>query len=209
MQVHRVGAAARSRPVTVKRVAIATRWGSGRGGAADARLSVRDPVEEGEPITPDDKDSLFIGVLRLHVANLLEPLGYAEFPSRMRDLITAPFIANERAAQTRLRQLFDSMVVRDVGGSAAPILSDPLVGGVVTRAALLTAPSPPRSTRRRFPAWPFGPSSSGSNGAWWLLPSPVTLWRRAVDYLAGNSPIRRRAAIEAGHGLCPSTAPLF
>ncbi len=137
-QVHRVAIMAGDRRVTVKRVAVATRWGSGQGGAKDARLFVRDPVEEGEPIEPEDKDSLFIGVLRLHVANLLEPLGYPEFAARLRQLIAARFAANESAAQVQLRQLFDGMPVSEVeNATAAPVPGDPLVGGVVTRAGPL------------------------------------------------------------------------
>ena len=47
-------------------------------GPTDAHLSVRDPIEEGEPHTQEEKDALFIGMLRLHIANLIKPLGHAE-----------------------------------------------------------------------------------------------------------------------------------
>jgi len=70
-QARRIDVAARGRKVTVKRIAIATRWGMATAGRADARLSVRDPVEEGEPQTQEEKDALFIGMLRLHIANLV------------------------------------------------------------------------------------------------------------------------------------------
>jgi hypothetical protein len=60
----------------------------------------------------------------------------------MHQLMEAPFPANERVTQTRLRQLFDSMPVRDLSDGAAPGLSNPLVGGVVTRAGPLDGAFP-------------------------------------------------------------------
>jgi hypothetical protein len=51
-QARRIDVTARGRKVTVKRIAIATRWGMATAGPAEALLSVRDPVEEGEPHTP-------------------------------------------------------------------------------------------------------------------------------------------------------------
>jgi hypothetical protein len=60
-QARRIDVTARGRKVTVKRIAIATRWGMATAGPADAHLSVRDPIEEGEPHTREEKDALFIG----------------------------------------------------------------------------------------------------------------------------------------------------
>lgn len=69
---------AQGRKVTVKRIAIATRWGMAVTDQADAHLPVKDPLDEGEPIEPHEKDALFIGMLRLHIANLIRPLDHAE-----------------------------------------------------------------------------------------------------------------------------------
>lgn len=55
-----------------KRIAIATRWGNASAGPSDALISVRDPIDEGEPINAKDKDALFVGLLRLHIANLIK-----------------------------------------------------------------------------------------------------------------------------------------
>ena len=66
-QARRIDVTARGHKVTVKRIAIATRWGMATAGPADARLSVRDPVEEGEPHTQEEKDAqetMFICVSR-------------------------------------------------------------------------------------------------------------------------------------------------
>jgi hypothetical protein len=120
LQACRVDLKAGNRKLTVKRLAIATRWGSAQGGATEARLSVKDPEEEGDAVSPEDKDAYFIGLLRRHVANLLEPLGYGEFAARLRELTTARSAANERNAHTRARQAFDSMPVREVSDGAAP-----------------------------------------------------------------------------------------
>ena len=45
-QAQRIDVTARGRKVTIKRVAIATRWGAASSGPAQAYLSVRDPVDE-------------------------------------------------------------------------------------------------------------------------------------------------------------------
>jgi len=63
-QAGRINITAHGRKVTVKRVAIATRWGMAAGGPTKARLWVRDPTDEGEPIDPQEKDALFIGLLQ-------------------------------------------------------------------------------------------------------------------------------------------------
>jgi hypothetical protein len=57
-QAQRIDMTARGRKVTIKRVAIATRWGAALNGQAQAYLSVRDPVDEGEPIDAEDKDAV-------------------------------------------------------------------------------------------------------------------------------------------------------
>ena len=51
-QAGRIDITAQGRKVTVKRIAIATRWGMAVAGPADAHLSVQDAVDDGEPIEP-------------------------------------------------------------------------------------------------------------------------------------------------------------
>ena len=80
-QAGRIDITAQGRKVTVKRIAIATRWGMASAGLADAHLSVQDPIDEGEPIEPVEKDALFVGLLRLHIVNLIRPLGHVELAS--------------------------------------------------------------------------------------------------------------------------------
>lgn len=85
-QARRIDVTVRGHKVGVKRIAIATRWGMATAGPADARLSVRDPIEEGEPHTQEEKDALFIGMLRPHIANLIKPLGHVELAGALRSL---------------------------------------------------------------------------------------------------------------------------
>lgn len=135
-QARRIDVTARGRKVTVKRIAIATRWGMATAGPADARLSVRDPVEEGEPHTQEEKDALFVGMLRLHIANLIKPLGHAELADALRGLTLQSFPRRLQGETQRARSLLDASAVRDVDKASAAM--DGLIGGIVTRAGPLT-----------------------------------------------------------------------
>ena len=135
-QARRIDVTARGRKVTVKRIAIATRWGMATAGPAEALLSVRDPVEEGEPHTEEEKDALFIGMLRLHIANLIKPLGHAELADALRGLTLQSFPQRLQGETRRARSLLDASPVRDVDKASAAM--DGLIGGIVTRAGPLT-----------------------------------------------------------------------
>ncbi len=135
-QARRIDVTARGRKVTVKRIAIATRWGMATAGPADAHLSVRDPVEEGEPHTQEEKDALFIGMLRLHIANLIEPLGHTELADALRGLTLQSFPRRLQGETQRARSLLDASPVRDVDKASTAM--DGLIGGIVTRAGPLT-----------------------------------------------------------------------
>lgn len=130
-QAGRIDITAGGRKVTVKRIAIATRWGMAAPNPTDAHLSVRDPVDEGEPIKPEEKDALFIGLLRLHIANLIKSLGHAELASALRDLTHQPFARRLQGDLQRARALLDATPVREVEKATA---MGGLIGGIVTRA---------------------------------------------------------------------------
>jgi hypothetical protein len=134
-QAGRVNLTARGRKVTVKRIAIATRWGMAAAGPADAHLSVRDPVDEGEPIEPAEKDALFIGLLRLHIANLIKPLGHGELAATLRRLTQQPFARRLQDDLGRARAMLDAAPVREVEKADA---MGGLIGGIVTRAGPVT-----------------------------------------------------------------------
>lgn len=134
-QAGRIDITAQGHKVTVKRIAIATRWGMAVAGPADAHLSVRDPVDEGEPIAPEDKNALFVGLLRLHIANLIKPLGHAELAATLHRLTYQPFAGRLQDDLGRARTLLDATPVREVEKASA---IGGLVGGVVTRAGPVT-----------------------------------------------------------------------
>ena len=82
-------------PVTVKRLAIVTRWGVATGEPLVPQMSVRDPIDEGEPISRDVEDAIFVGLFRHHLANLLTPLGHAALADSLRHLASADSDSNE------------------------------------------------------------------------------------------------------------------
>ena len=90
-QAGRIDVTAQGRRVTVKRIAIATRWGMAVGGPTDPHLSVKDPLDEGETLEPHERDALFIGLLRLHIANLIRQLGHVELADALYRLTRQPF----------------------------------------------------------------------------------------------------------------------
>lgn len=134
-QAGRIDVTVKGRRVTVKRIAVATRWGVADSNSDDAYLSVRDPIDEGDPIDPQDKDSPFIGMLRLHVAGMIEPLGHTELAQALRTLTRQTFPRPLRDAAARAHAALNNAPVgqvekaHDIGG---------LVGGIVTRAGPIT-----------------------------------------------------------------------
>lgn len=134
-QAGRIDVTVKGRRVTVKRIAVATRWGVANSNPADAYLSVRDPIDEGDPIDPQDKDAPFIGLLRLHVANMIEPLGHAELAQALRTLTRQTFPRPLRDAAARARAVLDNAPIGQVEKGQD---IDGLVGGIVTRAGPIT-----------------------------------------------------------------------
>jgi hypothetical protein len=134
-QAGRIDVTAQDRKVSVKRIAIATRWGMAAAGPADAYLSARDPVDEGDPIDSTDKDTLFIGLLRLHIANLIKPLGHAELAGALRRLTHQPFARRLQDDLNLARTLLDAAPVGELEKASS---MGGLVGGIVTRAGPVT-----------------------------------------------------------------------
>ncbi|TPL59114.1 hypothetical protein FJ949_27990 [Mesorhizobium sp. B2-4-1] len=130
-QAGRIDVIAQGRKVTVKRIAIATRWGMAVAGPADAHLSVKDPLDEGEPIEKDEKDALFIGMLRLHIANLIRPLGHAELAAALYRLTQQPFARRLQGDLDLARAVLDAAPAGEMDKTDT---MGGLVGGIVTRA---------------------------------------------------------------------------
>ena len=134
-QAGRIDITAQGRKVTVKRIAVATRWGMAMAGPADAHLSAQDPVDEGEPIEPVEKDALFVGLLRLHIANLIRPLGHVDLANALYRLTNQPFAGRLQSDLQAARALLDAAPIREVEKASA---TGGLIGGIVTRAGLVT-----------------------------------------------------------------------
>lgn len=135
MQAGRIDVTAKGRKVTVKRIAIATRWGMASSGPTDPHISVKDPLDEGEPIEPQEEDALFLGMLRLHIANLIRPLGHAELAGALYRLTRQPFARGLRGDLDLARSALDAALVGEVDKTEA---MGGLVGGIVTRAGPVT-----------------------------------------------------------------------
>ena len=131
----RVNVTVQRKRVTVKRIAIATRWGFASAGPPTAHLSVRDPEEEGDIINPEESDALYVGLLRRHVANLIAPLGHAELAALLRQLASSIFPRTVQRDLARARQVLDTTPVKEMTGGSH---IDGLIGGIVTRAGPLT-----------------------------------------------------------------------
>jgi len=134
-QAGRIDVTVRGRKATVKRIAVATRWGVASPSPTDAYLSVHDPVDMGEAIDPQDQDAPFIGLLRLHVASMIEHLGHAELAQALRNLTRQARPRASQTASTRARAILNNAAISeiekdgDMGG---------LIGGIVTRAGPIT-----------------------------------------------------------------------
>ena len=125
--------------MAVKRVAVATRWGMLKGGPTESWIKVHDPEDAGEEYTAEEADAAFLGVVRLHMGNLLARLGPLELAAEIRAVAWARTEAQQDAAGGRARRLIGPATetgsrLRDVRGEA---IGDAVVGGVVTRIGAL------------------------------------------------------------------------
>lgn len=139
VQAGRVNVLSNGRRATVKRVAIVTRWGVSRDGPHTPWIAVRDPIDEGDPMEPDETDAIFVGLFRHHAANIIVRLGHAELAASLRELASARSERDERQAAEGSHRLLDA----DSTESAVPPAGSPgvdgLIGGIVTRAGPLAA----------------------------------------------------------------------
>ena len=97
----------------------------------DVHLSVKNPLDEGEPLEPHEKDALFIGLLRLHIANLIRQLGHVELADALYRLTRQPFARRLQGDIDLARILLDEAPVGEMDKAAT---FGGLVGGIITRA---------------------------------------------------------------------------
>jgi hypothetical protein len=87
------------------------------------------------PFDPTDEDTLFIGLLRLHIANLIKPLGHAELAGALQRLTHQPFARRLQDDLKLARTLLDAAPVGEPEKASS---MGGLVGGIVTRAGPVT-----------------------------------------------------------------------
>jgi len=155
-QAQRVNVLADGKRLTVKRIAIVTRWASAAGGAKVPMIGVRDPVDEGDPDAPNKLDHAAVGIARLHMANLLEPLGFTELAHSIHSLLIRHRHRPREKTDVRGSRVDDALSALDqvrpryifgrALGSASP--SEGLIGSFLTRAGPLRAGAVTQGTIR-------------------------------------------------------------
>ena len=125
--------------MSVKRVAVATRWGMLKDGPAESWIKVHDPEDEGEKYTAEEAEVALLGVVRLHMGNLLAQLGHQELAAKIREVVRARTVAQEAAAGELAQRLVESAgeMGSKLRDTRAEAIGDAVVGGVVTRAGAL------------------------------------------------------------------------
>ena len=132
-QARRIDVEAGNRRVPLKRLAIVTRWGVSTGGPPDPRISVRDPIDEGDPIEHDEEDAMLVGLFRHHVANMITNIGHTELARAIRDLTAPPAHRDELGSEQRdesARELLNAAPREEFGHDTERLT---LVGGLATR----------------------------------------------------------------------------
>ena len=137
-QAGRVNIFSNGRRVSVKRIAIVTRWGMHTGGPHKPWISVHDPIDEGSPIEPDEMEAIFVGLFRHHAANMIARLGHAELATSLRELTSAGSAPDERRAVDRAHGLLAEASTESAAPSISPTGTNDLIGGIVTRAGPLS-----------------------------------------------------------------------
>lgn len=184
-QVGRVNVVSAGRRLPLKRIAIATRWASKRGGSKTPIIAVQDPMEAGDEDAPAHSDQVGVGIARLHVASLLEPLGYGPLASAIRDLTRQdPELAFDGDATDRATRLLHEARSRQIVSerTASGLNDRGLVGALVTRAG----PIPGRQ---------ISPQLANRLQELKLRPMFVGIGRHVIEAVIAGDPMRVRAAM--------------
>ena len=129
-QANRINVTINGRNASVKRIAIATRWGVYNTAIPDPMLWVKDPDDEGDLIDQQDEEAIFISLLRLHISSMISRLGHAKLASELR-ILTRIISKNEINAHTEYaRHLLEETPKPEVRAEGN---FSRLIGGVVTR----------------------------------------------------------------------------
>lgn len=136
-QSHRIDVVVKGSRLTVKRLAIATRWGMATGGPEYPWIAVHDPEDRGDKISAEDEAAALVGVVRHHLSNILAPLGHVELAKILRQLTNKEGDADLLDATERGLKLVDGSTSRLRLPHSEKDVGDSIVGGIVTRAGPL------------------------------------------------------------------------
>ncbi|WP_332815971.1 hypothetical protein [Ramlibacter sp.] len=131
LQTQRVAITHNGAQLTVKRIAVATRWASAKAGTGLPMMAVQDPIDSGKDLSPEDERAMVIGLLRRHLATLLAPLGHSQLSSSLVNLTSS-----RRPEKTLIEEALKSLEntrLSHVAPIDRELATDGLVGGTVTR----------------------------------------------------------------------------
>lgn len=112
-------------------------------------MVVRDPLDEGDAVEPQDVDATYIGTPWRHLAGLLHPLGLTELAAELRRSTTATSERVQADARRRIEDVLASASANAGLDAIGPAAGTDLIGGVPQAALIDTALCPDRSGRGR------------------------------------------------------------
>lgn len=138
-QVARVEVKGRNGRITVKRIAVATRWGMLKGGPSKSWIQVHDPEDVGKEFTAEENDAAMLGIVRLHMSNLFGRIGQSKLAAEIQALVLAESPKLEAESRIKAKQLVsfareEGDRLRDTRQEA---IGNATVGGIVTRVGAL------------------------------------------------------------------------
>ena len=148
--------------LSVKRVAVVTRWGVSTGVPSTPWIAVRDPVEEGDVSDPEIEAAAFVGIVRHHIANLVDPLGHSDLAASLRLLTSVPAHDDREALVDDAHRHLEEAVART---DRSDELGAPQIGGIVSRAGPLPIPAAPAATLETLDTLDLRPAFVGMNSA--------------------------------------------
>ena len=115
--------------------ALVRAWAqAGRMDITTVHLAVKNLVDEVESIEPLESDALFVGLLQLHIANLVRPFGYVGLASALHRMIYQPLAPGLQSELQTARALRETVQTTEAKSASA---TGGLVGGIVTRVGLV------------------------------------------------------------------------
>ena len=136
-QANRIDVVSHGGRLTLKRLAIATRWGMSTGGPKNPWIAVQDPEDPGDKTSAKDEAVALVGVVRHHLANILAPLGHEELAETLRQLTNKQEDSHLSDATQRGLKLLDESTSHMRLPNREKDTGDSIVGGIVTRAGPL------------------------------------------------------------------------